>query len=155
MITTVERALLLADVELFQSVPSEVLAKLGAAGREDRFAAEEVIYRVGELGDALHVVGDGRVRLERAERKAVVLGPGQAFGEWALLESQPRLFTATASEPSRVLTVERHVFVDVLADNVALCEGILAVLATRVRHAIRDAIRDADDSAVDREVSLG
>ena len=132
MLTIVERVLLLADVDLFAEVPSEELARLASASREDRFGAGEVVYRDGDPGDALHVVG-------------------RAFGAFGLLDGRPRHFSATATEPTRLLTVERSAFVDVLSDHVRLAEGVLAALATRVR---RFVLESANPSA-DEEASLG
>lgn len=150
MLTTVERVLLLGEIDLFAAVPSEILAALAAGGREDRFAANETIYSEGEVGDALHVVVEGGVRLERGATSREI-GAGTAFGTWGLLDTAPRRFTATAVGELRLLTIERPAFHDVLSDHVLLAEGVLAVLASRVRRCVE--AEEPPDT--DEEASLG
>jgi len=133
MLTVVERVLLLSELEALREVPSEELARLAAACREDRYRDGENIHSLGDPGDAMHVVVEGAVRLERPGHPRVEVRQGQSFGAWDLLDPTPRGSTATALGETRLLTLERPAFLDVLSDHVRLAEGILRALVRRVR----------------------
>jgi putative peptide zinc metalloprotease protein len=80
------------------------------------FAREsEVIIRQGEHGDRFYVVRSGLVRVERDGQELARLGPGDAFGEIALLLDVPRTATVTALEATALLALEAQDFRDVLA----------------------------------------
>jgi CRP-like cAMP-binding protein len=61
------------------------------------------------------VVRSGRVKVTRNGGPLAELGPGEAFGEIALLLDVPRTATVTALEPTRLLVLEAHDFRDLLA----------------------------------------
>ena len=56
-----------------------------------------------------------------------------AFGTWALIDRAPSLVTAKATEPTRLLSIEREDFDDLLNENPELALGLLQGLARRVR----------------------
>jgi CRP-like cAMP-binding protein len=78
-------------------------------------AAGEVVIRQGEVGDRFYVVRSGQVRVERDGEELARLGPGEAFGEIALLLDVLRTATVTAAEPSELLALDAADFRDVLA----------------------------------------
>ena len=55
------------------------------------------------------------------------------FGTWALLDEEPRVTTATATEETRLLRIDREDFVDLLADQVQIAQGIIRNVAHRMR----------------------
>jgi cAMP-dependent protein kinase regulator len=75
----------------------------------------QVIISQGEPGDRFYVVRSGCVRVERDGQRLAELGPGDSFGEIALLWEVPRTATVTAVEPTRLLALGAHEFRDVLA----------------------------------------
>jgi putative peptide zinc metalloprotease protein len=75
----------------------------------------EVIVRQGDHGDRFYVVRSGTLRVERNGESLARLGPGDAFGEIALLLEVPRTATVTATEPTTMLALEADGFRDVLA----------------------------------------
>jgi len=60
-------------------------------------------------------------------------GAKDAFGTWSLLDNEPRVVTATANDDAIMLRIERNDFVDLLADNVQVTQGILKTLVKKVR----------------------
>jgi len=80
------------------------------------FASEgEAVIRQGDHGDRFYVIRSGRVRVERDGRELAQLGPGDAFGEIALLLDVPRTADVTAVEPTALLALDAQDFRDVLA----------------------------------------
>jgi NADH dehydrogenase len=83
-------------------------------GRE-HFGPDEVIFREGDRGDRLYVVVDGEVAVVQetpggAETVLRTLGPGESFGEIALIRESPRSATVKSRTGVNVLTVDRDAF---------------------------------------------
>jgi putative peptide zinc metalloprotease protein len=76
--------------------------------------ASETIIRQGDSGDRFYVVRSGGVDVERDGEVLAHLGPGDAFGEIALLLDVLRTATVTATEPTQLLALEAHDFRDLL-----------------------------------------
>ncbi|MBU2503204.1 cyclic nucleotide-binding domain-containing protein, partial [bacterium] len=133
MLSTVEKVLLLQNVELFARIPTDQLAALGAIAREVSVMAGDTIYREHDHPDALYMVLQGAVQLHQGLRTISVAGPRETFGIWALFDPEPRVMTATAMEDSRLLRIERNEFNDLLADDVRIAQGIIRTVAGRLR----------------------
>jgi len=76
-------------------------------------AAGEVIFRAGEPGSCCYGILDGQVRIRWADQgPSELLGPGRCFGEGALVQADghTRHGTATAEQPTRLLVMNREVF---------------------------------------------
>lgn len=80
-----------------------------------------LIFRQGDAGDQMFLIGDGRVRLflesEGHQKEVGVLGPGDFFGELALLRDAPRSATAEAVEDTTLLPISRDVFAMLVQDD--------------------------------------
>ena len=87
-----------------------------AFAEEKRFAPESLIFAEGDPGDALYVVARGRVRISRqlagGEEALAILGPGELFGEMALLDpaATGRSADARAHEEASLLVLTRERF---------------------------------------------
>jgi CRP-like cAMP-binding protein len=97
---------------LFHDLPEAVLAQLAAGANEQRLATGQTLLREGEQGDELFVVIDGALEVTQLEPGGGVrlLGEvrkGEHLGERALLENTVRTATASALEPTRVLSITR------------------------------------------------
>jgi CRP/FNR family transcriptional regulator, cyclic AMP receptor protein len=117
--------------------PEEIDAILGFA-IERRFPRGATILNKGADGSNLMAVLAGRVRIGNvsAEGKEVtlnVIGPGEIFGEIALLDGKPRSADAVAVEDTTVLMVERRDFLPFLLRHDTLVERLLVVLCDRLR----------------------
>jgi len=81
-----------------------------------------LIFRQGDAGDQMFLIGDGRVRLflesEGHQKEVGVLGPGDFFGELALLRDAPRSVTAEAVEDTTLLPISRDVFAMLVQDDI-------------------------------------
>ncbi len=102
------------------------------------FAAGELIFREGEIGNVMYIIESGEVEIRRnaaIAQPVAVLGAGDFFGEMAVLEDQPRFASATAVSKVRLLRIDRAAFADVLRENVEISIRIMRKLATRLRRA--------------------
>src|SRR5262245_17170218 len=98
MLTPVERVLVLSNIDLLKSMGSRILVGLAPASGEVELWKGQVLYEETDPADALYVVVEGRVGLSVGERALSELGPGEAFGSWALVDDSARGQKATCLE---------------------------------------------------------
>ena len=130
-LTTVEKAALLIDVDLFQEVPSDALAELATLMDESSHEPGDVLHDPQAPDARLSVVVDGRVRLARAGAVVGEIGRGGAFGLLAALGVGDGE-TATAVQACRNLAIASEDYVEALADSTALAVANLRALARRL-----------------------
>jgi len=133
MLTVVEKVIFLQEVDVFSEVPTEQLAYLAAIAEEEIFSQGELIYREQDPAEAMYLVVEGKVRLHRGSLDITVADPGDPFGTWALFDDEPRVSAATVLEEARLLRLNKEEFVDLLADNVGITQGVLKALVKRMR----------------------
>jgi CRP-like cAMP-binding protein len=95
--------------------------------------AGKVLIRQGDAGDDLMVIVSGQVGVERDGARINQLGPGDFFGEIALIERGPRTATVTAEAPTRLLVVNHRDFHALMEEFPAVAAEVLVALAHRVR----------------------
>ena len=87
------------------------IAGLFANAKETReLAAGEVIFAEGDEGAEMYGIVEGSVELSVDGRVIAKLGPDDTFGEMALVDSSPRMATATAVEPTVIAVIDRRQF---------------------------------------------
>jgi len=136
MLTTVEKVLLLQDVDIFEHTSTEDLSHIAAIAEEIEYQADDVIYKEGEISDSMYVVIEGKVSLTRGDKEIMLAKNMDAFGTWALFDDEPRVATATALETSQILSLDKEEFIDLLADHVAISQSIMKTLAKKLRKLI-------------------
>lgn len=103
------------------------------------FAAGANIFSAGDRGHCMYVVLDGRVRItrRRGAEDAVLaeLGPGEFFGEMALVDSSTRMATAVALAPTRLAEIDRARFIYLVGQQPAFSLTVMRVLAQRLARA--------------------
>jgi HEAT repeat protein/ATP/ADP translocase len=135
MYSTVEKILFLKSAPVFERVSGEDLAPLARVAEVELYSPGEVLTREGEVGDALYVIVRGKVAISRQGTPLATLGSGEAVGEMAVLDSEPRSATATALEETEVLVIGSEEFYEVLHEQVEIAEGIIRLLSARLRDA--------------------
>jgi CRP/FNR family transcriptional regulator, cyclic AMP receptor protein len=128
------------DTQLFSGLPETELRQLVAVGRRRRFERGQVVFHRGDPADSLHLVLKGRfsarVVTQRTDSVVVAIhGPGEAFGELALVDPVPRSTTVAAVETGETLAVGREDFDRVRRDYPEVNEVLIRLLAARVRSA--------------------
>jgi CRP-like cAMP-binding protein len=124
---------------LFSHADDATLDALAAALRTRRFRKGETVFHQDDPGDALFIVASGSVKVvlpsnEGSEPAIVaVLGPGEFFGELALLDGAPHSATIVAVEPTETLVLRREAFLDLIDTEPALRRALLASLAAEIR----------------------
>lgn len=93
----------------------------------------KVLTREGQSGSEFFVIVDGEVSVTKDGQEIRTLGPGDFFGEIALLEDTPRTATVTAKTPLRFFVLTRQSFRSLLAHQPELEQKVLAALEERVR----------------------
>jgi ATP/ADP translocase/HEAT repeat protein len=133
--STIEKLLALRAAPVFAKLRSEDLAVLARIAEIETFERDATIFAEGEMGDALFVVVRGAVDIRREGRLLATLKKGEAFGEMAVLDAQPRSATATAAERTEVLRIGSEDFYDSLHEQAEIAEGIIRMLSARLREA--------------------
>lgn len=128
----------LESSKLFAQLPAEELTRLSTAARELRLAPGEVIFKEGDPGDGLYVVLSGRVQIAATisggERHVFsTVGPGDVFGEMAVLDNLPRSAQASAEGETIVAFVPREQFLDLLKNSPALSLTLVQEISRRLR----------------------
>ena len=128
----------LESVHLFQGLTPEEIRALRGITRETDFAPGAEIFREGDSGDGVYIVKDGLVeisaRLGGNPRKVLSqLGPGEIFGEMAVIEEQPRSATATSVKNTRVYFIPRREMLRLLQRSPGLSLNVLQEISRRLR----------------------
>jgi CRP/FNR family transcriptional regulator, cyclic AMP receptor protein len=102
-----------------------------------RFAPGELIFERGEPGDVMYVAS-GRVALDHGGPEPVLVGPGEAFGEMALIDQAPRSATATAATDTALYEITEALFLLLVQDTPQFALEIMRALSLRLRQANAD-----------------
>jgi CRP/FNR family cyclic AMP-dependent transcriptional regulator len=127
------------DFALLTGADPEEVERLLSHGRRRTFAAGEVVFHAGDPADTIHLVRTGRfavrITTEFGDVATLnVVGPGDAFGELALLTPQaPRSATVAALEPAETLSIHEIDFRRLRAERPQTDALIIDFLAARVR----------------------
>lgn len=128
-----EKLDLLHRIPLFSAFDKRKLERLGMLADEVDVPAGKVLMRQGENGTEMMVLVRGRVAVERDGTRLNTLGPGDFFGEIALLGSGPRTATVTAEEPASVLVITHRDFHSMMEEFPEIAAQVLNTLAHRIR----------------------
>ena len=124
--------------KLFAGVPPEDVRRVLGIARRRTFKRSEVVVHERDPADSLHLVVSGRFAVQRTTRLGedaliAVHGPGDAFGELALVESSARSATVYALEPAETLCVHRIEFDELRAKHPSVDRMLVTLLAHQVR----------------------
>jgi CRP/FNR family cyclic AMP-dependent transcriptional regulator len=129
--TRIER---LRSVPLFASCTDKELSFIASRVDEVDIPAGQVLTKKGESGGDFFIILEGKAEVEATEGKRA-LGPGDFFGEIALLDNGPRTATVKAATPMRCLVLGHEQFRDVLHQNGDIAVKVLRAVTQRLRAA--------------------
>jgi CRP-like cAMP-binding protein len=131
-------AVVLQNVPLFSQLAAPELQRVVDVARERAYPKNSVILFEDDPGDALYVVAQGQVKVvligeDGREVILSVLGPGEFFGEMALIDDEPRSAHVIAMEDSALLVLRREDFQGILRQSPGLGLALLRELSRRLR----------------------
>jgi CRP-like cAMP-binding protein len=100
----------LRDVPIFEGLGKKELALIAQHADEIDLPAGKVLAREGDLGHEFFVIETGTADVTRSGERVNELGPGDFFGEMALLEEERRTATVTATSPMTLIVLTRASF---------------------------------------------
>jgi CRP/FNR family cyclic AMP-dependent transcriptional regulator len=95
--------------------------------------AGETIFQAYDMGSEMYVVLEGEVDLRIGDRIIETIGPGEPFGEMALIDQAPRTATATAKTACRLAVIPEKRFLFMVAQTPHFALQIMKVMADRLR----------------------
>lgn len=122
---------LLTGVPFFEQLVAPRIAELVRMLRPRFVRPGDIVMRKGDDGDSMFIVAEGEVAVELAGREPVLLGPGQFFGELALLERTARTATVRAVEESKLLELSGKDFHELMRHHPDLKDAIHKIAAER------------------------
>lgn len=123
----------LSQVQLFSACSKRDLARIAALCAEVEVSAGTVLIRQGEPGHEAFVVEQGKARATVRGKRGRTMGPGECFGELALLHSAPRSATVTAETDMHLVVLGSREFSTLLEDVPGVALKVLAAVAERLR----------------------
>ena len=130
-----EKADALADIPLFNSLSNKERHELARHVDELPIKSGAVLTKQGAPGDAFYLIVDGKADVIKNGTKIAKLGPGDAVGEMALLDGEPRSATVMMTTDGTVLTMPRREFKAVLHDIPGISAKMLIAMSLRLREA--------------------
>jgi MFS family permease len=127
-----DRLELLGANPIFAPLPAPTLERLADALEGVHVAAGQEIVRQGEPGDRFYLVKDGTLEVHVDGRKVHILGPGESFGEIALLRDVPRTATVRAQSDSQLYALERRDFLGAVTGFAPSLSAAEAVIGMRL-----------------------
>ena len=131
----------LAEVPLFRACSRKARSTVARRAKERRVGAGEVVINEGEAGNEFFVIMDGHAQVRRRGKKVATLGPGQFFGDLAVLDKAPRNATVTAETPMALLVLGQREFSALIEEVPGFAHKLLAGLAHRLREAVAKSVQ--------------
>ena len=122
----------LTQVPLFSACSKDELRKLARRTTDIPVPEGHVLVKEGDRGLEFFVIVSGRAKVSRTGRKVGELGPGDFFGELALLIDADRNATVTALTPMEAIVLSRREFEAALADAPRMTRRIMSGMAARL-----------------------
>ncbi len=129
----------LRQVSLFAALADEDAAQLMSAAKKRAFRSGEVIFHRDDPGQVLYMIKEGKVKIciispDGQEISLAVLGKGEYFGEFALLDGLPRSTDAIALEKVECYTLQRSDFRNAIMKNPQIALQVMEALTKRLRN---------------------
>ena len=125
----------LANVKLFAACNKKELGIIGRASDEISVSAGKELVGEGSTGHEFFLILEGQAAVRRGGKKVATLGPGQYFGELALLDRGARSATVVAETTMSLLVLGQREFSAVLDEVPGLAHKLLTIMAGRLREA--------------------
>lgn len=142
-LSLMERVLFLRKVPLFADLSPPDLERVARLAEDHGYTDDEVIAAEGEIGDDLHIVVEGTIRVVRdrdgAEQELARRTTGDVVGEMSIVTQEPRIASLVADGPVRTVTLGHREFESMLRERPSIALAVMRVLAHRVAEGSRSA----------------
>ena len=125
----------LAKVPMFRALSKRDLALVKRNAEDHKIRAGESLVKEGSRGHEFFIIIGGRASVRRKNKKIGTLGPGDYFGELALLDPAPRNASVVADDDMEVLILNEREFSGLLAEVPSLARKVLTGMARRLHEA--------------------
>jgi CRP-like cAMP-binding protein len=122
----------LARMPLFEGLSRKDLIEVAKVTEDMEIPAGKVLCEQGEIGHEFFVLLEGEVDVTRDGQHVATLGPGEMFGEIALIERSRRTATVTAKKPLRFFVMTGPAFWALIDRHRDIEREVLRTLALRV-----------------------
>ncbi len=123
----------LSKVWIFAKLDPDDLERIGKSVVPRSFPAQTEIVKEGEQAVAFYVIVKGKVEVVKAEQVLTSFGPGDSFGEMALLDGFPRVASVRAVTDTECLVMTRWDFTAELKTNPSIALAMLPMMSKRIR----------------------
>jgi CRP/FNR family cyclic AMP-dependent transcriptional regulator len=129
----------LSRISLFSELSPDELAVIARRLKEQSFDAAEVIFKQGEPGDAMFIIRSGRVRIYSQDESGKeltlnVYEKGEYFGEFSIIDGEPRSASAEAVDPTESLVLRNQDLIGSLGDHPEIAISLMRGLVSRLRY---------------------
>lgn len=126
---------LLRKISLFRDVPEDELTRVAEISRHQVKQHRDVLFREGDAGSQLFIVGSGQILIQREERVIASLGVGEVLGEMAILDGLPRSADAIAYGDSvDLIVLEGRDLSRLMERRPRLALSVIKMLSGRLRN---------------------
>lgn len=122
----------LAKVPLFAGLDKKHLKQISGLVTQIEVKAGKDLTREGEHGNEFIIVLEGEAEVKVGDTVVATRGPGDYFGEIALIANRPRTATVTATTPMKLEVIGRREFQTMLHDNPTIATELLGIAADRL-----------------------
>ena len=122
----------LAQVPLFSHLSAKHLRGVASLTTVVDVSAGRMLVREGELGREFMAIVEGEADVRRGDETIAHLGPGDFFGEIALLGDRPRTASVVATTDMTLEVIEGRDFRGMILDNREIAEPVFAAMADRI-----------------------
>jgi CRP/FNR family cyclic AMP-dependent transcriptional regulator len=131
---------MLKEIPLFACLDDDALENLQNKAVKRNYPKNSVLFSKGDLGDSMYVIAEGKVKavIYNEEGKEVLLsvfGPGEFFGEIAMLNGRGRSASMVTKTPSRLLIIGKKDFETALFGNTEMYSRLLNRILGKLREA--------------------
>lgn len=136
-LTVVEKAVFLQGIEVFFQTKTEDLARIAAISEQIEFEKGETIFKENDRGTSLFFVIRGEVSLRKGNKEIRRIYSQGNFGDLALLDNEPREFTAIALQHTYVLQINSEEFYELIADHIEITRAVFKSLTKQIRKLVQ------------------
>jgi CRP-like cAMP-binding protein len=122
----------LAEVPLFAGLDKKHLSQISSLATQIDVPAGKELTKEGQFGNEFIIVLEGEAEVRVGDELVATRGPGDYFGEIALVANRPRTATVVATSPMKIEVIGRREFQTMMSDNPEIAHQLLTVVADRL-----------------------